>query len=287
MKSTFRTAILLSLLTALLLVIGSIIGGRQGMIIFFVIALVFNFVSYWFSDRIVLSMYRAKEVGEDDYPQLIRTVRKLTQVAGLPMPKVCIVSNPTPNAFATGRDPEHSAVAVTTGLIDLLSWDEIEGVLAHELSHIKNRDTLVQTVAATLAGAVMMLASMARIAAIFGIGGRDDNRDGGIIGLLAVAIVAPLAAVIIQLAISRGREYLADESGAKMCGNPRYLAGALEKLGGYRATRQTEANPATAHLFIVNNFSRAGLRGALFSTHPPVEERVKRLNDMAGLPTGR
>jgi heat shock protein HtpX len=282
MTSTFRTAILLSLLTGLLLVIGSIFGGRQGMIIAFVFALLFNFGSYWFSDRIVLRMYSAKEADEGEYPQLYRIVRKLTQAGGLPMPKVCLVPNPTPNAFATGRNPENSAVAVTTGLMDLLTDDEIEGVLAHELAHIKNRDTLIQTVAATLAGAIMMLASMARFAAIFGVGGRDNDRDGGILGLLAVAIVAPLAAMVIQLGISRGREYLADASGAKLSGNPLNLASALRKLGGYRSSRQIEPNPATSHLFIVNNFSGRRGFGALFSTHPPLEERVERLHKMAG-----
>lgn len=284
MKSTYRTAILLSILTALLLVIGHIFGGRQGMIIAFVFALVFNFGSYWFSDRIVLSIYKAKEASEDEHPQLYSIVRRLSQAGGLPLPKICVMPNPTPNAFATGRDPKHSAVAVTTGLLGLLSDEEIEGVLAHELSHVKNRDTLVQTVAATLAGAVMMLASMARFAAFFGVGGRDNRRDGGIFGLIAVAIFAPLAATIIQLAISRGREYLADASGAKLCGNPLYLADALRKLGGYRPSRQIEAspNPATAHLFIVNNFSGKRSFGSLFSTHPPLEERIQKLLKMAG-----
>lgn len=281
MTSTFRTAILLSLLTGLLLVIGSLFGGRQGIFIAFVFAILFNFGSYWFSDRIVLRMYRAKEADENEYPQLYRIMRELTRVGGLPMPKVCVVPNPTPNAFATGRNPENSAVAVTTGLLDLLSEDEIEGVLAHELAHVKNRDTLIQTVAATLAGAIMMLASMARFAAIFGIGGRDDDGDGGILGLLAVAIFAPLAAMVIQLGISRGREYLADASGAKLSGKPRNLASALGKLGGYRPSRPIEVNPATSHLFIVNNFSGRRAFGALFSTHPPLEERIQRLSKMA------
>ncbi len=252
------------------------------MLIAFVFAILFNFGSYWFSDRIVLGMYRAKEADEGEYPQLYRIVRELTRAGGLPMPKVCVVPNPTPNAFATGRNPENSAVAVTTGLLGLLTEDEIEGVLAHELAHIRNRDTLIQTVAATLAGAVMMLASMARFAAIFGIGGRDDDGEGGILGLLAVAIFAPIAAMVIQLGISRGREYLADASGAKLSGKPENLASALRKLGGYRPSRPIAANPATSHLFIVNNFSGRRAFGALFSTHPPLEERIQRLSKMAG-----
>lgn len=286
MSNTIKTTILLTLLTGLLLLIGNVFGGKQGMVIAFAFALLFNFGSYWFSDKIVLKLYRAKEADEAEYPGLYRMVRNLSQAGGLPVPKICVVPQPTPNAFATGRNPENSAVAVTTGLLDLLNDQEVEGVLAHELAHIKNRDTLVSTIAATLAGAVMMLASMARWAAIFGIGGRDDDGDGGIVGLIAVAIVAPIAAMFIQLAISRSREYLADESGARLCGNPEFLASALGKLGGYRPSRKIETSPATAHMFIVNPFSRTkSVASSLFSTHPPLEERIGRLRKMAGIAT--
>ncbi|RMG59704.1 MAG: zinc metalloprotease HtpX [Deltaproteobacteria bacterium] len=282
MGNTVRTTLLLGLLTGLLLVVGHLFGGRSGMVIAFGFALVMNFGAYWFSDKIVLAMYRAVEADPSEYPELYEIVRKLAHAGGVPVPKVYIVPNPAPNAFATGRSPEKAAVAVTTGLLSLLNREEIEGVLAHELSHVKNRDTLISAVAATIAGAIMMLANMARWAAIFGIGGRDDDEGGGILGLLAVAILAPIAALIVQMAISRSREYLADESGAKLCGNPLYLASALRKLGGYAAARRMEANPSTAHMFIVNPFSGGKSLLNLFSTHPPLEERIERLERMAG-----
>ena len=281
MSNTFKTAALLGLLTGLFVLIGGYFGGRQGMIIALLFAGVMNFGSYWFSDKIVLRLYRAQEVQETEAPDLFRIVRGLAQRAGIPMPKVYIVPNEAPNAFATGRSPQHAAVAVTDGILRLLSPEELEGVLAHELAHIQHRDTLISTIAATLAGVIVMLASMARWAALFGgIGGRDEeDRGGGALGFIFMAILAPIAATLIQLAISRSREYLADDGSARLTRNPGRLANALEKLE-YAAERiPMDANPATSHLFIVNPLRGRSLL-SLFSTHPPIEERIARLRAM-------
>jgi heat shock protein HtpX len=283
MGNTIKTTLLLSGLTGLLILIGDMFGGRQGMVIAFAFALVLNFGSYWFSDKIVLKMYRAKEADQERFPGLHRIVIGLAQKAQIPIPKIYVVENPVPNAFATGRDPSHAAVAVTSGIMELLSEEELEGVIAHELSHVKNRDILISSIAATLAGAIMMLASMARWAAIFGFGGGDDDEGGGLLGLIAVAILAPVGAMIIQLAISRSREYLADESGAKLCGNPFHLSNALRKLGAYSGGGKLTANPSTAHMLIVNPFAGGKTLMALFSTHPPLEERIARLEKMVGV----
>lgn len=276
-----KTAVLLTALTVLFLFIGQLLGGQQGMIIAFAFALLMNFVSYWFSDKIVLKMYGAKEVTEAEAPSLVQLVRLNAQRAGLPMPRVYIIPSGSPNAFATGRNPHHAAVAVTEGILDLLSPDELEAVLSHELAHVQNRDILTSTIAATLAGAIAMLAHMAQWGAMFGgYGGRDDrNSGGGLIGILVMAIVAPLAAMLIQMAISRSREYAADATGAKMCGHPQSLANALRKLHTGAQRRPMEANPATAHMFIVNPLSRQSF-ASLFSTHPPVEERIARLEQL-------
>jgi len=276
MGNQIRTTILLALMTAFLLFVGQILGGRQGMLIALVLAAVMNFVSYWYSDKIVLRMYNAKEINAASSPELFGIVRNLVQRAGLPMPKVYIIPNSSPNAFATGRNPEHAVVVVTEGLMRIMDREEITGVLAHELAHVKNRDILIGSIAATMAGAVMMLASMARWAAIFGIGRDDEEGGGGIIGLIAMSIIAPMAAMLIQMAVSRSREYLADATGAGFVGSPSGLARALEKLGSYNRGVPLDANPATAHMFIVNPLSGKRLQ-SLFSTHPPIEERVARL----------
>lgn len=275
-----KTTILLAALTALLIVIGNIFGGQQGMIIAFILAIVMNFTSYWFSDKIVLKIYRGQELNEAQAPELFAMVRRLTQRAGLPMPRIYRIPSSSPNAFATGRDPEHAAIAVTDGIVEILGQSEVEGVIAHELSHVKNRDILISSVAATVAGAIMILASMARFAAIFGgFGGGDRDRGGNIFGLLLTAIVAPIAAMLIQLAISRSREYEADRTAAWMVGSGDGLARALEKLESASKRRVLPANPATAHMFIVNPLSGKSLAG-LFSTHPPIQERVKRLRSV-------
>jgi heat shock protein HtpX len=276
MGNTFKTIFLLGTLTGLLVVFGNYFGGTQGMMIAFLFALLMNVGAYWFSDKIVLRMYRARQVTEAEAPELVSLVRSLSQRARLPMPKVWIVPSPAPNAFATGRNPEHAAVAVTEGLLQIMNRDQLEGVLAHELGHITNRDTLISAVAATLAGVIMMLANMARWAAFFG-GGRDDeDRGGGVVGLLVMAILAPIAALLIQMAISRTREFVADATAAHLTKKPLALASALERLQMAAERIPLDANPATSHLFIVNPLSgRSLLR--LFSTHPSVEERVKRL----------
>lgn len=277
MANTFKTVVLLGTLTGLLVVFGNYFGGTQGMMIAFLFALLINFGSYWFSDKIVLSMYRARQVTEAEAPELVGLVRSLSQRAHLPMPKVYVVPVAAPNAFATGRNPQHAAVAVTEGILQIMNRDQLEGVLAHELGHIKNRDTLISAIAATLAGVIMMLANMARWAAFFGGGGRDDeDRGGGLVGLFVMAILAPIAALLIQMAISRTREFLADATAATLTKKPSALASALERLQAAAEHVPLDANPATSHLFIVNPLSgRSLLR--LFSTHPPVEERVKRL----------
>lgn len=276
-----KTAVLLAALTALLVLIGDLVGGAQGMAVFFGLALVMNFASYWFSDRIVLAMYRAQPADEAAAPELHRIVRTLATRAGLPMPRIYVIPADTPNAFATGRSPEHAAVAVTEGILRVMSSDELEGVLAHELSHVKNRDTLTSTIAATLAGAITMVARMAGYAAMFG-GRRSDDEEGGgsnaLAGLLLM-IVAPIAAMLIQLAISRAREFQADATGARIAGQPWGLAKALEKLEMAAQAQPMDASPATAHLFIVNPLSGRGLM-SLFSTHPPLQERVARLRAM-------
>jgi heat shock protein HtpX len=282
MGNRLKTGFLLLLMTILFVYLGKAIGGDSGMIFAFGLAVVMNVGSYWFSDRIVLRMYGAREVSETEAPQLHAMVRRLTMAAGVPMPKVYIIPQESPNAFATGRNPQHAAVAVTEGILRILSPEELEGVLAHEMAHVKNRDILIQTVAATLAGAIMMLANMAKFAAIFG-GGRDDREGGGGgFGMLAMAIIAPLGAMLVQMAISRSREYLADETGAHFCGRPEALASALRKISGWSQRVPMEASPATAHMFILSPLTGGGLL-SLFSTHPPVEERIARLLAMRGL----
>jgi len=277
--NTFKTATLLIALTLLLILVGGLIGGKSGMIFALFLAGVMNFTSYWFSDKIVLRIYRAQKIDEGDNPRLYRIVRATSQKARLPMPKVYIIPTNTPNAFATGRNPNHAAVAATYGILKILNDDELEGVISHELTHIKNRDILTASVVATIAGAISMLAFMARWAAIFGGYGRDNNRGGGL-GLLVAAIVAPIAAMLIQLAISRSREYAADEGSAKISHKPLALAQALKKLQYANKRIPLEANPSTAHLFIVNPLRGGGLT-SLFSTHPPVEERIARLRNLA------
>lgn len=277
MMNTLKTTLLLGLLTGLILWFGGYVGGQSGMVIAFLFAVIMNFGAYWFSDKIVLAMYRAREVDPAQAPGLYRMVERLAQRAGLPMPRVFVIPSESPNAFATGRNPKHAVVAVTQGILKLMRDEELEGVLAHELAHVKNRDILISSIAATLAGAVMMLANMARWAAIFGgVGGRDDEDRGGVLGLIFMAVLAPLAAMLIQFAISRTREFEADSTGARIAGNPLGLASALEKLG--LATRRIpmQANPATSHMFIVNPLSGKSLLN-LFSTHPPLEERIRRL----------
>ncbi len=280
--NTIKTALLLGALTGLLMFIGGLIGGKNGMTIAFVLAMIMNFGSYWFSDKLVLKMYRAQEVSENQAPELYRMVRDLAMRGNLPMPRVYIIPGETPNAFATGRNEQHAVVAVTEGLLKILNRDELEGVLSHELTHIKNKDMLIGSIAATLAGAIVMLANMAQWAAMFGGLGNRDNEEGGgggIVGLIATAILAPIAASIIQMAISRSREYMADEGGAKISGKPYGLAGALEKLSRASQIVPMNANPSTAHMFIVNPLTGRSLMN-LFSTHPPIEERIARLRSM-------
>ena len=276
MSNTLKTTFLLGGLTGLLMLFGQIFGGRAGMMIAFVFAVVMNFGTYWFSDKIVLALYRAKPVSEADDPELYSIVRNLATRAGLPMPRVYRVPQPAPNAFATGRSPDNAVVAVTDGIQQLLTTEELSGVIGHELAHIGHRDILISSIAATLAGAIMMLASMARWALIFG-GGRDNDNNP--LGALAMAILAPVAAVIIQMAISRSREYQADATGARIAGNPRHLASALEKLSMASKRVPMTSNPATSHMFIVKPFSGKSVF-QLFSTHPPVEKRIERLKQM-------
>jgi len=283
--NTLKSLVLLVALSAILMWIGGVIGGKNGLMIAFGIAMVMNFASYWWSDKIVLSMYRAKEVKYEDAPELYGDIQELAQSAGLPMPKVYITPQEQPNAFATGRGPSHAAVAVTQGILKLLSREELKGVLAHELAHVKHRDILIGSIAATIATAITYLAYMAQFAAIFGGGGGGRDRGGNPFALLAMAILAPLAATVIRLAISRTREYGADKGGAEICGNPIYLANALRKLGsvsGRIPLRVSEqVADSTSHMMIANPLSGKGL-SSLFSTHPPMEERIKRLEAMAG-----
>jgi heat shock protein HtpX len=278
--NTMKTFLLMGLLTVLLVVIGRVIGGQGGMMIAFLFAVVMNFGSYWFSDKVVLSMYHAQEITQADNPALFQMIQDLAGRAGLPMPRVYLIPQDQPNAFATGRDPQHAAVAVTQGILRTLSMDELRGVLSHELAHVKHRDILVGTVAATIAGAISMLASMAQWAMIFGGGRVSSDREGGNpIAGLAMMIVAPIAALMIQMAISRSREFAADEGGAQISGNPLSLANALRKLELKSEQIPMNANPATAHMFIVSPLHGGGL-SSLFSTHPPLEERIARLEAM-------
>lgn len=276
MTNQLKTGLLLGLLTAIILLFGRMLGGQTGLILAFILAIAMNVGSYWFSDRIVLSMYKARELGPDDAPALHRIVEELATRGGMPKPRIFLIPQEAPNAFATGRSPNNSVVAVTEGIMHLLSLEELKGVLAHEIGHIKNRDILIQSVAATLAGVIMFVSSMIKWAAIFGMGGSDDEGGNPFLAIV-LAIVAPIAAMLIQMAISRSREYLADRTGAQLSGNPRHLAGALEKLDAYsRRVPMKQGNQATAHLFIVNPFSGQSLAN-LFSTHPPVQERIQRL----------
>lgn len=268
-----KTAMLMAALTVLLVLVGQTVGGPRGMMGFFVFAVLMNVFTYWFSDKIVLAMYHAQPVTETEAPELYSIVRSLAQKAGMPMPKVYIIPDPSPNAFATGRNPEHAAVAATEGIMRLLSRQELEGVMAHELSHVRHRDILISTIASVMAAAITMVA---RTLMFFG--GRDDNRNP--IAEIIMMIVAPIAAMLIQLAISRSREFMADEGGARLSGNPLYLASALRKLERGTEAVPMDANPATANMFIVNPFSAQGLM-KLFSTHPPMDERIARLEEMA------
>jgi heat shock protein HtpX len=283
MSSVIKTTLLLGALTGLIMLIGGMVGGRGGMELAFVIAIGMNFFSYWFSDKLVLRAYGAKRLEPSDEPELYSIVNELAQSAGIPTPPLYLIDSETPNAFATGRNPHHAAVAVTRGIMRICNREELKGVLGHELSHVINRDILTSSIAATLAGVVMMLGTWARWAAIFGgFGGRDEGeRGGGMLELLVMALLAPLAATMIQLAISRTREYQADASGARLTHNPLYLANALRKLEtANERMPMADASPATAHLFIVNPLS-GGLFSRLFSTHPPLEERIRRLEQMA------
>jgi heat shock protein HtpX len=277
--NSLKTTFLMALLTGLLVVIGGMLAGKNGALIALGVAAVMNFIAYWSSDKIALARYKAQEVTRAQAPKLFDMVERLTHRAGIPMPRLYVIPSPTPNAFATGRDPKHAAVAVTEGALSLLNEEELTGVIAHELAHVKNRDILIQSVAATIGGAITMLAQWAQFAAIFGGGSSNDERRGGGLGLLFMAIVAPIAAVLIQMGISRSREYVADASGAKFAGSSRGLANALVKLDDFSRRRPMNASPTTAHMFIVNPLTGGGI-AKLFSTHPPIEERVKRLQEM-------
>ena len=281
MGNTLKTFILMAALTALFMFGGQALGGQSGMALALVLALGMNFFAYWYSDKLALTMSRAQEVSYDQAPQLHDMVEKLARNAGLPKPRVYIMPGHTPNAFATGRNPEHAAVAVTEGLLQLLQRDELEGVIGHELGHIKNRDILISSIAAVMAGAISYLATMAQWAMIFGGGGgNDDEGRGNLVAMLVMMIVAPLAAAIIQMAISRSREYLADGTGAKICGHPVSLANALQRLEEYNQRLPMKVNPATAQMYIVNPLA-GGTMASLFSTHPPIQERIRRLRAMA------
>ncbi len=271
-----KTVVLLAALGGLLVVLGGYMGGKSGAMIALVVAIGLNFTSYWFSDRIVLSMYNAQEVNESQAPDLYHLVQQLAHKAGLPMPKVYIIPDESPNAFATGRNPEHAAVAVTEGIMRILTWEELAGVIGHELGHVKNRDILIQTVAATIGAAITYVAQFG-----FLFGGRSDDEEGGgsFLGSLLMMILAPVAAMIIQMAISRSREYIADHTGAEICGHPNWLASALAKLQRGSEAIPMDANPSTANMFIVSPLSGSTI-ASLFSTHPPMEERIARLRKM-------
>lgn len=278
--NTVKVTIMMLALMALFMLVGYLVGGQGGLVFAFVLAAAMNFFSYWKSDKIILRLYKAREISENEHPRLYRVVRRVAQAAMVPMPRVCIVPSKAPNAFATGRDKENAAVAVTEGLLELLDEDELEGVIAHEFAHIMNRDMLIGTIAATFAGAIGMLAYLAQWGAILGGYGRDDNRGGGgLIGLLAVAIIAPITATLIQMAISRQREYKADAIGGGLTGKYLPLASALEKLHRSPARTKFGDRRASAHLMIANPLSGRGI-ASLFSTHPPAEERIKRLREM-------
>ena len=282
MGNQIKTALLLAVMTVFIVFIGQLLGGRHGMVLAFILAAGMNFFSYWFSDKIVLKMYRAREISPQQAPELYTLVEELTRKAGLPMPKVYIIPQESPNAFATGRNPENAVVAITEGLLNMMSKDELQGVIAHELAHVKNRDILIGTIAATMAGAVMILANIARWSAFFGGTGDDSDEGGlGILGVIVVSILAPIAAVVIQMAVSRSREYLADSTGSTFTGNPEGLAGALEKLGAYSRRLPMNASPQTAHMFIVNPLSGKSMM-QLFSTHPPLEDRIAKLRGNRG-----
>jgi heat shock protein HtpX len=277
MGNTFKTAFLLTGLTLLLMFVGRVFGGQNGMLIALIFAAVLNFVSYFYSDKIALAMYRAKPVTREELPRVYQVVERLTQKIGIPMPKIFVIPTDSPNAFATGRNPNHASVAVTQGILNLLNDEELEGVLAHELGHVRNRDILISSIAATVAGAITYVAEIARWGMIFGGYERDrDSRGGGGFGALLMLILAPVAAMLIQLAVSRSREYQADETGAHFTGNPYALASALSKLDAYSKRLPLQATPSTAHLFIVQPFLGMSL-GSLFSTHPPIAKRIERL----------
>lgn len=277
MGNTFKTAFLLTALTLLLLFIGRIFGGQNGMLIALIFAAVLNFVSYFFSDKMALAMYRAQPVTREELPRAYQIVERLTQKAGIPMPKIYVIPTESPNAFATGRNPAHASVAVTQGILNLLNDEELEGVLAHELGHVRNRDILISSIAATVAGAITYLAEIARWGMIFGGYERDrEGRGGGGFAALIMMILAPIAAMLIQLAVSRSREYQADETGAHFTGNPYALASALAKLDAYSKRLPLQATPSTAHLFIVQPFLGMSL-ASMFSTHPPIAKRIERL----------
>jgi heat shock protein HtpX len=276
--NNIKTMLLLVMLTLIFVTAGAAMGGKNGMTIGLIFALGMNLFSYWFSDKIVLKMYRAREVSEAEAPELYGVVRRLAQKAEIPMPRVYIINQDQPNAFATGRNPNHAAVAVTTGIMRLLSHEELMGVIGHELAHVKHRDILIGTIAATFAGAISYLAQMAQWAMIFGHRG-DDDEGGSPVAAIVMMIVGPIAAMIVQMAISRSREYVADEGGASISGNPRYLSGALRKLDSASKKIPMDANPATSHMFIVSPLSGGGIL-KLFSTHPPIEERIARLESM-------
>jgi len=282
MTSQLKTALLLALLTGLMLLIGQAAGGRTGLAIALVLALAMNFVSYWYSDKIVLSMYRAAELSRSDAPWLHAMVEELARNAGIPKPRLCLIPQDAPNAFATGRDPEHAVVAVTEGILHALSPEELRGVLAHELGHVKNRDILIQSVAAVLGAAIMSIAHMLQWGAMFGLGRRDgeEGGGGGALSAIALAIIAPVAAMLIQMAISRSREFLADETGAEISGRPLDLASALGRLDAAAHQVPLEGSPVAESLFIVNPFSGGGV-ASLFSTHPPIPERIARLRELA------
>lgn len=279
--NSLKTVFLMTLMMVLFILVGGLLGGQDGMIIAFILSLGMNFFSYWFSDKIVLSMYGAKQVSEREAPQLYRLVRRLTTNAGLPMPKVYVIDNPNPNAFATGRNPQNAAVAVTTGILRILNDEELEGVLAHELAHIKHRDILLATIVATFVGTITFISRLAGWSMMFAGGSRDREDSGNALASLVLLIVAPIAAVILQLAISRAREFMADEGGARISGKPLALASALSKLEqAAQVVPMREASPSTAHLFIVNPLRGSSIM-KLFSTHPPIEERIRRLKLLA------
>jgi heat shock protein HtpX len=279
MGNIFKTTLLLTVMTLLFMLVGQLLGGERGMVMALLFAAVMNFVSYFFSDKIALAAYRAQPISRDDLPRVYNIVERLAQKVGLPTPRVYLIPTDSPNAFATGRNPQHASVAVTQGILGLLNDEELEGVIAHELGHVRNRDILISSIAATLAGAITWLASIARWGMIFGgFGGRDRNdRGGGGIAAIAMIILAPFAAMLIQLAVSRSREYAADDTGAHWTGNPYALASALGKIDAYSRQRPLIASPSTAHLFIIQPFLGGFSFGNLFSTHPPTAKRIERL----------